>query len=129
MPSREDDAHRSADSGRLLIISPRSLGFAVADPLDACRMLWKLISAMMAPVIGTDADVDGFDQAAYLRYLLFMSVVTVARRLQSGPPGRLLAIHAHRSGRHHRCGDRARLMPSLMSDLDGNRLAQGLSNG
>lgn len=54
---------------------------------------------MMAPVIETDADVDGSDQAAYLRYasdvvevvetyvyLLFMSVVTVARRLQSGPP-------------------------------------------
>lgn len=97
---------------------------------------------MMAPVIGTDADVDGSDQAAYLRYasdvvevvetyvyLLFMSVVTVARRLQSGPSGRLLAVHAHRPGRHHRCGDRARLMPSLMSDLDGNRLAQGLPNG
>ena len=114
----------------------------VADPLDACRMLWKVIHAMMAPVIGTDADVDGSDQAAYLRYasdvvevaetymyLLFMSVVAAARRLQSGPPGRLPAVHANRPGRHHRCGDRARLMPSLMSDLDGNRLAQGLPNG
>jgi hypothetical protein len=98
----------------------------MADPLDACRVLWKVIPAMMAPVIGTDADVDGSDQAAYLRYasdvvevaetyvyLLFMSVVTVARRLQSGPPGRLPAVHAHRPGRHHRCGDRVRLMPFI----------------
>jgi hypothetical protein len=78
----------------------------VADPLDACPVLWKVIPAMMAPVIGTDADVDGSDQAAYLRYA--SDVVEVVETY---------------------CGDRARLMPSLMSDLDGNRLAQGLSNG
>ena len=50
----------------------------VADPLDACRVLWKGIPAMMAPVIGTDADVDGSNQAAYLRYLLFSVVIASA---------------------------------------------------
>ncbi len=96
----------------------------VADPLDACRVLWRVIPGHDGAGHRDDADVDGSDLAAYLRYAsdvvevaetyvyrLFMSVVTVARCLHSGPPGRLPAVHAHRPGRHHRCGDRARLMP------------------
>ena len=36
----------------------------------------------------------------------FMAIVTAAKRLQSGPPGCLPAVHAHRPGRRHRRGNR-----------------------
>jgi hypothetical protein len=104
-------------------ISPRSLGLARGG---SSRLPGAEESYPRHDGAGhrDDADVDGSDQAAYLRYAsdvvevvetyvyrLFMSVVTVARLPQSGPPGRLPAVHAHRPSRHHRCGDRARLMP------------------
>jgi hypothetical protein len=73
-------------------ISPRSLGLARGG------------SSRCLP--GAVESYPRHDQAAYLRYasdvvevaetyvyLLFMSVLAVARRLQSGPPGRLPAVH------------------------------------
>ena len=64
----------------------------MADPLDACPVLWKVIPAMMAPVIGTDADVDGSDQAAYLRYSHVPHVGRTVAEPSPAPPS-LLAVH------------------------------------